>query len=427
MGRAFWLVYITIYKQESRTSFLCYPPSAKMAGTLGKLLKNDLSIIFRRYSYHYSPQFTAGEAAKTIDLRSDTLTVPTDIMRKAMAEAAVGDDVYGEDPTVKILENKVAALLGKEAGVFVPSGTMANLLAVMTHCHERGSEAFIGEKSHLFLYEQGGMAHLAGVQVNLLPNNDDGTFDLELLKSRVRVDNEHFPRSALICAENSHNACGGKALPLDWLQGLWSMSQDTSIPVHMDGARLLNSAVYQQVPPSKLAEGAKSVSLCLSKGIGAPIGSILASDEKFVQKARRTRKAVGGGMRQVGVLAAAALAALDGAQERIIADHLHAKLLAEGVAAMNSNCVTADSSQLHTNILLLQVLETSAPGFASRLAMVTTEEEKYFGGHQVIIKCLPISPTLVRLVTYGNISSEDVQLALAKIKYVAEEIDGQSD
>ncbi|KAJ9574649.1 hypothetical protein L9F63_008181, partial [Diploptera punctata] len=267
---------------------------------------------------------------RTIDLRSDTKSKPTPEMRKAMFEAAVGDDVYGEDPTVNELEEKAAAILGKESGLFIPSGTMGNLLAIMVHCNERGSEMICGDKSHTFLFEQGGPAQIAGVQISLLRNNPDGTFDLDEMEEKIRDHSDiHEPKTSLICVENTQNWCGGKVLPLKWLDELGIRAKKLNIPLHMDGARLFNAAVYLNIPASRIIRDFASATFCISKGLGAPIGSILVGDKEFIRKSRRLRKALGGGMRQVGVIAAAGIIALDSMIERLQDDHIRAKAIAK--------------------------------------------------------------------------------------------------
>nr|CAD7265546.1 unnamed protein product [Timema shepardi] len=269
---------------------------------------------------------------RVVDLRSDTLTKPTQEMRRAMFEAEVGDDVYGEDPTVNALEKKAAAMLNKEGGLFLPSATMSNLVALMSHCKERGCEVIAGDSSHMFLFEQGGAAQLGGVQMCTLPNKSDGTFDLDLMESKVRSGNDslHEPITSLICVENTHNVCGGKVLPLDWLDELGTRARGLGIPIHMDGARLFNAAVYLKLPAARLVRDCASVSICISKGLGAPVGALLLGNKDFIQRARRVRKVLGGGMRQAGVLAAAGLVALDKMVDRLELDHRRAADIAKG-------------------------------------------------------------------------------------------------
>ncbi|XP_061412794.1 uncharacterized protein LOC133345850 [Lethenteron reissneri] len=294
-----------------------------------------------------------------VDLRSDTVTRPCAAMRQAMAEARVGDDVYGEDPTVNELQGLVAELLGMEAALFVPSGTMGNLIAVMCHCPERGDEMLLGDRAHIHLYEQGASAQLGGVHARTLATRPDGTFDLAELRSKVRHEHPdaHVPRSRLLCLESSHNACGGRALPVGFLREVRSLADELGLRVHMDGARLLNAAVALSVPPAAIAGHCHSVSLCLSKGLGAPVGSVLAGSCELVARARRLRKALGGGMRQAGVVAAAGIVALDGYEETLLADHRHAKMFAHAVAEHGAALCTAWPDKVDTNIVMVTVTD----------------------------------------------------------------------
>lgn len=217
-----------------------------------------------------------------IDLRSDTVSKPDEGMKQAMFDAVLGDDVYGEDPTANELERKSAELFGKEAALFVPTGTMANLLAVMVHCNNRGSEAIVGHLAHVFLYEQGGAAYLAGVLLNVIENNPDGTFSLEGVKSRIRGWDFHEPRTSLVLVENTHNICGGKVLPLDWLEELSTICKDNSMKLHMDGARIFNASASSGVPVSRIVRDVDSVCFCMSKGLSCPVGSVLIGTTEFI-------------------------------------------------------------------------------------------------------------------------------------------------
>jgi threonine aldolase len=275
------------------------------------------------------------------DFRSDTVTKPTAAMGRAMAsvcgdgDAAVGDDVMGEDSTIKALESHAASLLGKEAAVFVPTCTMANLLAVGSHC-ARGDEVFLGTESHIFVYEQGGAAWLMGTVFHPIINAADGTLPLDALRAALATRaaasvDAHFARPALICVENTSNRCGGSALPPAYLDALAALAREHALPLHCDGARLFNAAAALGVPPATLAAGFSSVSICLSKGLGAPLGALLVGDAAVIAKARRLRKAVGGGMRQAGVVAAAGLVALTDMPSRLPADHVLARSLADAL------------------------------------------------------------------------------------------------
>ena len=248
----------------------------------------------------YQPGGVVRRKAGVVDLRSDTLTAPDAEMRTAMAGAEVGDDVLKEDPTVVELERRGAELLGMEAALFVPSGSMGNLLAILSHCTERGSELIVGAGQHIHRWEQGSAAQFAGVSAWVLPNLADGSLDLSEVEAAIRDHSDfHQPRTALICIENTHNSAGGRILPPAFLDGVRRLAERRSIPVHVDGARLYNAAVASGVSPASLVKGFSSVSMCLSKGLGAPVGSILAGRKDFIQRANRHRKALGGGIRQV--------------------------------------------------------------------------------------------------------------------------------
>ncbi|XP_049852975.1 uncharacterized protein LOC126334613 isoform X2 [Schistocerca gregaria] len=382
----------------------------------------------RQQNLHHRGLYIQMAASKfqdmyVIDLRSDTLTVPTKAMREAMYNAEVGDDVYEEDPTVKALERRAAALFGKEAGLFVPSGTMANLLAIMVHCSRRGTELIAGDKSHIYKYEQGSAAHIAGVQVTTVKNKPDGTFDLDEMQMKIRNEDIHEPVTALICIENTHNLCGGKVLPMEWLDELWKQAALRDIPVHVDGARLLNAATKMRVHPAVLTSGCRSVSLCLSKGLGAPVGSLLLGDTTFVTRARYLRKALGGGMRQVGVLAAAGLVALDTASDRLTQDHANAALIANGVSEFGSKYIHIDPASVHTNIIMVNVeRKIKAPELCSRLEQVTDEEAEYLGKEAVIVKALSLDTEHIRLVTYNSITDTDAKMVVKKLQFINQEL-----
>ncbi|MFD1659079.1 low-specificity L-threonine aldolase [Streptomyces caeni] len=266
-----------------------------------------------------------------IDLRSDTVTRPGPAMRRAMAEAELGDDVFGDDPTVNALQERIAALLGFEAALFVPSGTQSNLCALLTHCG-RGDEYIAGQFAHTYLWEGGGAAVLGGIQPQPLPHRADGTLDPALIAAAVKPDDPHFARTRLLCLENT---TGGRAVPVDYLKAATGVARDHGLATHLDGARLFNAAVADGGDPYErarlIAEPFDSVSVCFSKGLGAPIGSALVGSRDFVARARRWRKVLGGGMRQAGVPAAAALHALDHHVTRLADDHAHAALFAEGI------------------------------------------------------------------------------------------------
>lgn len=268
-----------------------------------------------------------------VDLRSDTVTQPTPRMRAAMAAAEVGDDVYGEDPTVNRLEALAAERLGKEAGMFVPSGTMGNLAAVLAHCG-RGDELIQGSQGHTFLFEAGGTAALGGVHSCLLPNQSDGSLALDDIRGAIRFDDEHEPITRLIILENTHNRCGGVPLSVEYTDQVGALARERGLKVHLDGARIFNAAVALGVPAARLAQPVDSVTFCLSKGLCAPVGSVLCGSEEWIRKARRARKQLGGGMRQAGILAAAGIVALEEMVDRLEEDHCRARNLSQGLAAV---------------------------------------------------------------------------------------------
>lgn len=265
-----------------------------------------------------------------IDLRSDTVTLPSPEMREVIAKAEVGDDVYGEDPTVNQLEDESAKLLGKEAALFIPSGTMGNLAAVLTHC-ERGSEIILGNKAHIFLNEAGGAAALGGIHSHTIPNQKDGTLKSEDIKNAIRLQDIHHPRTRLICLENTHNMCGGVALTAEYTKAVGEIARGHQLKFHMDGARIFNAAAALDVDPADLVEPVDSVMFCLSKGLGAPVGSILCGEAEFIQRARKIRKMLGGGMRQAGLVAAAGLFALKKNLPLLKEDQRRAQELARGL------------------------------------------------------------------------------------------------
>jgi len=289
---------------------------------------------------------------KWIDLRSDTVTLPTEKMRQAMANAEVGDDVYGEDPTVNRLQAMAAERLGKEAGLFVASGTMSNLIAVLAHCG-RGDEAIMGDCAHTFVYEGGGTAALGGVHPHTIPNQPDGTLLLEDIRHAVREDDPHFPRSRLLILENTQNKCGGLSLSRDYMLEAAAVARESRLAVHLDGARLFNAAVDQGVPAVDLVDMVDSVTFCLSKGLCAPVGSVLCGTKDFIAEAVRIRKQLGGGMRQAGILAAAGIVALEEMVDRLAEDHAHAKTLAEGLAKIEG--IRLDKGSPNTNMVYIEL------------------------------------------------------------------------
>ncbi len=302
-----------------------------------------------------------------IDLRSDTVTLPTPQMRAAMAGAEVGDDVYGEDPTINRLEEMSASLMGKEAGLFVPSGTMGNLAAILAHCG-RGDEIILGHLSHTFLYEAGGAAALGGVNPHLITNQPDGTMILEEIEGAIRADDPHFPVSRLVVLENTHNRCGGVVLTSEYTQAVGEIAHRNNLLFHLDGARIFNAAAGLNMDAVDLAVPTDSITFCLSKGLGAPVGSVLCGSGEFVTKARRMRKQLGGGMRQAGVLAAAGIVALETMVSRLPEDHQRASRLAKDLAQIDG--LEMDPGTPYTNMVFLTLgdqVALSASEAAGRL------------------------------------------------------------
>lgn len=330
-----------------------------------------------------------------IDLRSDTVTMPTPDMRQAMANAELGDDVFGEDPTVNRLEAQMAGRLGKQAGLFVPSGTMGNLTALLTHCG-RGDEVILGDLSHSFLYEAGGMAALGGIHPFTVPNQSDGTLQLNDIESAIRPDNPHFPISRLICLENTHNRCGGVPITSEYTRQVGDLARRYSLKLHIDGARIFNAAIALDIPAAELAAPADSIMICLSKALCAPVGSVLCGDEDFIQRARRVRKQLGGGMRQAGVIAAAGIVALENMVDRLAEDHKRARVLAERLRDVPG--VILELERPPTNMVYLQFTEDT-PINAPELAQMCSEKG---------IKLSTLGPRRMRLVVHYWIDDQAI-------------------
>ncbi|XP_012255047.2 probable low-specificity L-threonine aldolase 2 [Athalia rosae] len=358
--------------------------------------------------------------ATVVDLRSDTISKPSLAMRQAMLNAVVGDDVYEEDPTVKLLEEKAASLLDKEAALYVPSGTMGNLIAIMNHCNVRGSEAYCGDQSHTFLHEQGGAAQLAGVTLCTLPNNRDGTFDLKTLEGHMRSDRLHEPISKLVLIENTIN---GKILPQSWIDEVAVFVKKYNLRLHMDGARLWNASIGSGIAAKEIVRACDSVTFCLSKGLGAPIGSVLCGSKAFIQQARRTRKALGGGMRQVGVLAAAGLVALEQTIPILKEDHRRALWIAKSINNLRSKVFSVDLDTTKTNMIMVNVVseEITAITFIDRLEIVVDDVED----DRTIVRGLQLTSCLARFVLYYEIDDQATEKALRKICYVIKKLDTQ--
>ena len=340
---------------------------------------------------------------KEIDLRSDTVTLPTDEMREAMNNAEVGDDVYQEDPTVNRLEELAAKKLGKETALFVPSGTMGNLIAVLTHC-QRGDEVILEMDSHIYYYEVGGMSAVAGVIPRLI-TGDKGILNPQDIKRALREENLHYPKATLICLENTHNRAGGTIVPLEVIEEICQLAHQRNIQVHLDGARIFNAAIALNIEPALLTKNVDSVMFCLSKGLSAPVGSILAGSKEFIQRARKNRKMLGGGMRQAGILAAAGIIAIENMVERLEEDHKNARILGEGLADIGG--IKVDLETVQTNMVYLDLNKS---GMDTYQFLPKLAEYNILGS--------PRPPTKVRLVTHYGISEEDIYTTIKAIKEI---------
>lgn len=336
------------------------------------------------------------------DFRSDTVTRPTPSMYEAMATAPLGDDVFGDDPTVIKLQEEASALFGKEAGLFVPSGTMGNQIAVRVHTN-LGDELIVEESCHTFLYEQGGVAQISGVQARTL-KGVRGQMDLEEVRSSIRMDNEHFPVTSLIIVENTHNGSGGSVLPEGYVAAVRGIADENRMSVHLDGARIFNAVAQSGHSPAELAADAHSVTFCLSKALSAPIGSVLLGTHEFIRQARRVRKVLGGGMRQVGILAAAGLVALQEMPQKLSADHERAAALYRGFTALGQ--VTCEAPE--TNMIYVELEGFSAPDVAESL--------KEQG-----VLVAATGPQTLRFVTHKDIDDTDVARAIAALADVVVE------
>jgi threonine aldolase len=334
-----------------------------------------------------------------IDLRSDTITRPTPAMRKAMADADVGDDVFREDPTVRRLEALAAERMGKPAALLVASGTMGNLVAQLTHCG-RGDETILGDQSHVFYYEQGGASALGGIHPRTLANAADGTIPVNAIEAAIRPDDVHFPRSRLIILENTHNRCMGTPLPPAYLRTVGRLADSHGLKLHIDGARIFNAAAALGVDVAELTAAADSVTFCLSKGLAAPVGSVLCGDDAFIAQARRVRKSVGGGMRQAGVIAAAGIVALTEMVDRLAQDHLNARALAEGLADIPG--LQIEPEAIFTNIVFFRVVRDGMDAF--RLVARLGEAG---------VRVLPTASDQMRAVLNYHVTAADVQRALS--------------
>lgn len=340
-----------------------------------------------------------------VDLRSDTVTKPTPAMREAMAKAPVGDDVYNDDPTVNQLQELAAARLGKQAALFVPSGTMGNLAGILAHCG-RGDEVIMGQRSHTFLHEGGGISTLGGVHSCQIKEQLDGSLALEDVEAAIRADDEHEPVTRLVEIENTHNACGGVTQPPAYIERLADFAHERGLIVHMDGARLFNSAVAQGVDVSRLTGPVDSVTFCLSKGLCAPVGSVLCGSAEFIHKARRIRKHLGGGMRQAGIIAAAGIVALETMVDRLADDHIRARSLAHGlndIPGIKLNPAVPD-----TNMVFFDLTDS--------IKLSTQQIEKKLEEHGILAHAS--GPRRFRLVTHYWIDDSGIEKTIAALKEI---------
>jgi threonine aldolase len=346
--------------------------------------------------------------SEIIDLRSDTVTMPPPEMRRAMYEAELGDDVYAEDPTVNRLEERAAALLGKPAALFVTSGTQGNQVAVLTHC-TRGDELVVGDQSHILHYEVGGASALAGAQSRAVPTQPDGTLALDDVQAALRDRTDfHNPFTRLICLENTHNRCGGAVLRPEYLRRMRELAHANDVAVHLDGARLFNAAVALGLPVSSMVQDVDSVTFCASKGLAAPVGSLLCGETDWIERARRWRKMLGGGMRQAGVIAAGALYGLEHMVDRLAEDHANARRLAEGLAAIPG--IAINPTRVESNILVCSV----TAGGRSTMAVVEA-----FAARGILIS--EFDRRLIRMVTHYGIEAPHIEATLSAARAVFRE------
>ena len=341
---------------------------------------------------------------KIIDLRSDTITLPTEEMRRAMYEAELGDDVHQEDPTVSRLEELAAEVTGKEAALFTTSGTMSNLLGVLTSTRP-GDEIIIGSEAHIVWYEVGGASALGGVVIRTVPNDEDGKLDAADVEKAIRADNIHFPKSTLLCLENTHNRCGGAVLTREYTEEISGLAHQHGMQVHLDGARIFNAAVALGIPAKELAAPVDTVNFCLSKGLSAPVGSLFCGTKEAVERARKWRKMLGGGMRQAGVIAAAGIVAIEKMVERLAEDHANARRLVEGLARIPGFSVRPE--KVSTNIVNFEF-----PPEVSDFVIKIGERG---------VRFLSRGGQSVRAVTNRMVGAEDIEEALRRINRLVKE------
>tara|TARA_B110000438_G_scaffold246325_1_gene247822 strand:- start:318 stop:1385 length:1068 start_codon:yes stop_codon:yes gene_type:complete len=351
---------------------------------------------------------------KIIDFRSDTVTLPTEKMLDAIKNAKLGDDVFQEDPTINELENKAAKIMGKEAALLVPSGTMGNLISILVHC-PRGSEIILGDQAHTFIYEAGGISAFGGIHSRQLKNKNDGTLDLEEIKSAIRKDNVHFPKTSAITLENTHNLCNGSPISAEYCNLVADIAHSNNMNLHIDGARIFNASVALDKSVQDLVENVDSLTFCLSKGLSSPIGSIICGEEYFIYEARRMRKALGGGMRQAGIVAAAGIVALDTMVDQIKKDHLNARFLAEGIS--NIEGLSIDLNSIKTNILYFDI---NKERFRSDILSKQTLDNTIYPFEIKLdnIHFFESYKNRFRIVTHYGIDESDVEKLLSVLKTI---------
>ncbi len=367
---------------------------------VNNIVKNKLNFSNLSPHRHY--------ASSIVDLRSDTVTKPSKAMLECIQKAPLGDDVMGEDPTVLALEAYAADLFGKESALFVPTGTMSNLVAIFSHCHGRASEMIIGSQSHICLWEGGGAANLGGVSSKQIQENIDGTLGLDEIEDCHRLDDDdHFAKTELICLENSHNMMGGKALHKSYIDEVSILAKDLNVKVHIDGARIFNASLALDTSVKELCEGADSVSVCLSKGLGAPLGSVLVGESEFIRQAKRARKRCGGGMRQVGVVASMGMYAIQNNVERLALDHYRAKKIAN--ALHEAGFRQPQDGKVDTNIVYFGLPEHSKVTKEELPDILKTEYGVLLGsGYNK-------GGELFRICTHLDVSDEDIDKAIDSI------------
>jgi threonine aldolase len=350
-----------------------------------------------------------------IDLRSDTVTQPTNKMRNTMMHVKVGDDVMKEDPTIQLLEQIISEIFHKESALFFPSGTMSNLTAILTWCNSRGSEIIVGDKSHIFLFEQSGASQFGGISFRTVKNETDGTMNLKDIELAVRENDIHEPITQLICIENTHNVCGGTVLPLLFMKDLkkFATKNDVNIPIHLDGARVWNAITELNIEPHEISNYVDSLTVCLSKGLGAPVGSVLVGNSIFIEKARRIRKALGGGMRQAGVLAGAGIEAIiDFYSGMLKTDHIHTQMVANELLKMPAFKMT---NKIQTNIIFVEIIVYDKKWEKKNISTIVAS---LFKDKNILVSVW--SPVLLRFVFHRDIKKTDILHIINTLKEVSD-------